>query len=149
LSVPQRPAFGTGQAACDPAAGSCFVVTGPGLTAVEAGCLPVPSPAPTRLLVSRPTWDAGKRELWLDDLLIKAFKQPAPTQELILVAFEEEGWPPWIDDPLIPERGKDAKHRLHAAIRNLNRARIPKLIHFAGGGNGQSIAWELVEVADL
>jgi hypothetical protein len=34
--------------------------------------------------------------------VVKEFKLPAPNQETILTAFQEEGWPPRIDDPLPP-----------------------------------------------
>ena len=40
---------------------------------------------------------------------MKQFKVPSPTQESILAAFEEEGWPAAIDDPLPPQPEQDSQ----------------------------------------
>ena len=48
----------------------------------------------------KPTWDARRRELRIDGQLVKWFRVPAASQEAVLSAFEEESWPPYIDDPL-------------------------------------------------
>jgi hypothetical protein len=74
-------------------------------------------------------------------VVVKRFKQPAGNQELVLEAFEEEGWPPRIDDPLPPAPNQDGKRRLQSTIWNLNRGREARLIRFAGGGDGQSVCW--------
>ena len=55
------------------------------------------------------------------DLLVKRFKVPAPNQEMILAAFEEESWPVRIDDPLPVHPCLAAKRRLHETITSLNR----------------------------
>ena len=68
-----------------------------------------------------PTFDPMTRTLWLDGEISKQFRQPAADQEAVLRAFQEEGWPPRIDDPLPPRDGKDRKARLHEVITNLNR----------------------------
>ena len=68
-----------------------------------------------------PKWDAELRELRLGSQLLRRFRQRASCQEAILSAFEEEGWPARIDDPLPPKSGHDAKRRLHSTIENLNR----------------------------
>ena len=49
-----------------------------------------------------PTWDYDRRELRYGGQLIKHFKWKAINQERVLMAFEEEGWPDCIDDPLPP-----------------------------------------------
>lgn len=91
----------------------------------------------------RPFWNFKLRELWVGDRLVIKFGQPARTQEPILQAFQEEGWPEAIFDPLPPDPdGKvDSKDRLHAAIGNLNRHQ--KIIQFFGVGTGESIGWKL------
>jgi hypothetical protein len=61
----------------------------------------------------------------------------------VLSAFEEEGWPPRLDDPLPPHSEQDRKRRLHTTISNLNRSQDHRLIHFEGAGDGQSISWRL------
>jgi hypothetical protein len=89
-----------------------------------------------------PRWDGGRRELWLGSHLIKQFRQPAPSQERILEAFEEEDWPLFIDDPLSPEPGLDSKGRLHETIHNMNRHQKHRLIRFFGDGSGERVCWE-------
>lgn len=101
---------------------------------------PGPSPAaapPT------PKWDAARHELRLGDLVIKHFRRPAPTMELILSAFEEEGWPSVIHDPLPGGYSENPKRRLHHAVRNLNNMQSPHGIHFYVNGHGEEIHWEL------
>jgi len=51
---------------------------------------------------SGPYWDAAQRELKIGDTVVKKFRVPAPIQEQILAAFEEENWTFRIDDPLPP-----------------------------------------------
>jgi len=66
---------------------------------------------------------------------------------MILTTFEEEKWPPKVDDPLPPHAEIDAKQRLHDTIKSLNRGQKRKLIRFRGDGTGQGIRWELWQVA--
>ena len=94
----------------------------------------------------RPVWDSEQRELRFAGHLIKRFRVPAPNQERILAAFEEEGWPPGIDDPLSPEGEQDPIRRLQATIKSLNRNQLKLLIRFRGNGNGDRICWDMVEV---
>jgi hypothetical protein len=116
--------------------GSCFVLTEAG-AAFARTTVAGPEWRPTG--AEEPSWDGKRRAMWLGDTLVKRFRQPSPVQELILAAFEEEGWPPRIDDPLPPVRGLNPGKRLNNAIRNLNRGQ--KDIHFEGGGDGKSIGW--------
>jgi hypothetical protein len=74
---------------------------------------------------------------------VKRFRVPALNQELILAAFEEEGWPPHLDDPLPQEANTDPKQRLQDTIKRLNRHQVNRLIHFRGDGSGTGILWEL------
>ncbi len=88
-----------------------------------------------------PRWDPGTRTLWLGSTLVKQFKVPALNQELVLSAFDEEGWPCSIDDPLPPILTIDPKRRLHDTIIRLNRNQRSALIRFHGNGNGLAIHW--------
>ena len=74
--------------------------------------------------------------------VIKRYRVPAPNQELILSAFQEEGWVPRIDDPLAPQLNQDSKRRLHDTINSLNRNQKQSLIRFLGDGKGEGIRWE-------
>jgi hypothetical protein len=101
-----------------------------------------PSATLSRLYSLAPTWNAVERRLSFEDLVVKTFLQPAANQELILAAFEEEGWPHGIDDPLPPRAGLSAKRRLHDAIKNLNRCQQHCLICFRGDGSGRRVVWD-------
>lgn len=126
--------------------GACFVITPQGagfrkeldvygtLTASREG-----EPA------TLPIWDGARHELRVGKMLIKRFKVPAGNQEAILGAFQEEGWPARIDDPLSPRRGQEPKRRLHDAINSLNRNQKRRLIRFHGDGTGQGVCWSFVE----
>ena len=92
-----------------------------------------------------PCWDRHRATLFYSSCVIKVFKQPAAIQMLILDVFEEEEWPPRIDDPLIPHDGmseEDIKKRLHSEIENLNRGQKGGVrIRFKGDGTGHGVSW--------
>ena len=92
-----------------------------------------------------PHWDSVSRRLQLNATLIKRFKWPATNQEAVLCAFQEEGWPDRIDDPLRPLPEQDSKRRLADTIKCLNRKQVNELIHFRGDGTGEGVVWEIVE----
>jgi hypothetical protein len=92
----------------------------------------------------RPEWDPERRVLRVGGRVVKHFRVPARNQELILTAFQELGWPRYIDDPLPPAPGLDPKHRLRDTISRLNHNQQNRLIRFHGDGNGRGLWWELV-----
>lgn len=102
----------------------------------------VTSPKPANR--TTPRWDRDRQELRLGESIVKRFKSPAANQLAILTVFEEEGWPPRIDDPLPPRPDQDPKRRLHDTINSLNRNRKLPLIRFFGDGSGQGVRWELI-----
>lgn len=142
---------------------TCFVLTGEGLrlarqaavnpaAAVPGLLMPQQCPALPEmrsepLRAGEPRWDSQRRELRLGSELVKAFKVPAPNQEIILSTFEEERWPPRIDDPLPVKGHVHPSRRLHDAILSLNRNQRRRLIRFSADGLGKGIRWELVEVS--
>lgn len=91
----------------------------------------------------QPMWDADRQELWFCNQLVKRFRIPSPNQVSVLSAFEEEGWPSRIDDPLPPKSEQCPKRRLNDTIRNLNRSQHQNLVRFLGDGSGQGILWEV------
>jgi hypothetical protein len=91
-----------------------------------------------------PEWDPMRQELRVGGLVIKQFKVPAANQERVLAAFQEDGWPPQIDDPLPPISDQDPKRRLHDTINSLNRNQKHRLVRFEGDGTGQGIRWQLI-----
>jgi hypothetical protein len=94
-----------------------------------------------------PHWDRDGRVLSVDGRTVKRFRVPSRNQEAVLAAFEEEGWPPRIDDPLPFRAGLDAKYRLHFTIRRLNHGGKEQLIRFFGDGTGEGVCWEWTEIA--
>ena len=91
-----------------------------------------------------PHWDSGRHELRLGNQIIKQFKHRSPNQEMILAAFQEEGWPVSVRDPLSPLRDIDSKRRLNDTIKCLNHHQSQELIRFRGDGTGEGIIWERV-----
>jgi hypothetical protein len=96
----------------------------------------------------RPKWDRDRQELRLGAKIVKQFKVPAVNQEAILAAFEEESWPPRIDDPLPPHGELSPKRRLQETIKSLNRNQKRVLLRFLGDGSGQGVRWEIASPAD-
>ncbi len=137
---------------------TCFVATEAGLRAAEPcdelspamskpiRCFPAfKSEVENNDLV--PSWDRNRRTLRLGDKIVKRFRVPSPSQEAILIAFEEEGWPAAIYDPLPPHPMQDAKRRLRATLQSLNGGQSHRLVRFRGDGSGERIVWELTAVA--
>lgn len=89
-----------------------------------------------------PAWDAARRMLSMNGVVLKRFKRPAENQEIILSAFHEESWPARIDDPLPPIEALNSKRRLNDAVKSLNRNHLLRAIQFSGDGTGQGIVWE-------
>ena len=94
----------------------------------------------------RPRWASERRVLGVGGTIVKRFKWVAVNQQALLCAFEEEGWPPRIDDPLPPHPEQDAKRRLSDTIKCLNRKQTNPLVHFRGDGTGEGVVWEFVDL---
>lgn len=92
-----------------------------------------------------PVWDRVRHELRVEGQLVKRFKCAAVNQETILAAFDEEGWPPRIDDPLPPQEEQDSKRRLNDTIKCLNKNQKHKRICFHGDGTGEGVLWSVAE----
>ena len=128
---------------------TCFVLTDAGFCAA-AGMNTQGSYADSKRQVdvpsttTTPKWLSEQRILRLDDAVIKRFKWRAENQETILTAFEEEGWPLRIDDPLPPQPEQDSRRRLSDTIKGLNKKQTNNLIRFHGDGTGEGITWELI-----
>lgn len=101
------------------------------------------SSSPASIAAMHPHWDAPRQELSIGNVLVKQFKVPAANQERILAVFEEEGWPPRIDDPLPGVEESRRKRRLHDTINSLNRGQRVPLMRFLGDGKGEGVRWEL------
>lgn len=124
---------------------SCFVLTPMGFENAVNSCADLSNSQMVTFHTTneneQPIWDKERNELRFGQLLIKEYKLPSPNQEAILNAFEEEGWPPRIDDPLTPHPDIDPKRRLHDTIKSLNRNQRIAAIRFRGDGSGQGVRW--------
>jgi hypothetical protein len=96
-------------------------------------------------LIDTPYWDCNRRCLMMGDRLVKQFRVPSPNQETILLAFQEEGWPPCIGDPLPLPAQQRPPMRLHDTIKSLNAKQENRLIRFRGNGTGQAVLWEPID----
>lgn len=133
---------------------TCFVATQKGLEFIREHLVTAPSsdssPFLPAVAVGKglsaktliPRWNPCSRTLHFGNALVKEFKVPAANQELVLSAFEEDVWPPHIDDPLPPVAELDPKRRLHHTLNRLNRNQTNRLIRFFGNGNGRAVRWE-------
>jgi hypothetical protein len=87
-------------------------------------------------------FDPARREPRVGNRVVKRFKQPASNQAVILMAFEEEGWPARIHNPLAPRPDQDTQQRLRDAGNRLNRGHQRRLLRFKGDGTGEGVFWE-------
>ena len=85
---------------------------------------------------SLPAWDATTGELALDGRVVRTVAVRATNLRPILSAFQEEGWPPRIDDPL---PGSESGQRLHRAIAELNNGLAD--ISFHSDGRTSGVIW--------
>ncbi len=137
---------------------TCFVLTEAGLSILGRGhavasreIMEAPLELPSRKMAAQrgqqaavPNWDRDTRTFLVGESMIKRFRVPSPNQEAVLEAFQEEGWPASIDDPLSPVPDYDPKRRLRDTIKCLNLHQSARLIRFRGDGTGQRVLWELV-----
>lgn len=134
---------------------SCFVLTAAGLglagelaSTYGSDFLNLPIREPSSVARPEPSWDDQRNELRLGDVLVKRFKWRAANQEAILAAFQEDGWPARIDDPLTPVPETDPKRRLSDTIKCLNRKQQNNLLRFSGDGTGEGVLWDVVDKID-
>jgi hypothetical protein len=85
---------------------------------------------------SLPAWNAATGELTLDGRVVRIVARRASNIRRILSAFQEEGWPPRIDDP---RPGGENGPRLHRAIAMLNCELED--ISFHSDGHTRGVTW--------
>lgn len=90
----------------------------------------------------RPKWDGQRGCLLWGEQLIRTVKPMAKNVTKILAAFEEDGWPPRIDDPL-PGDQRAPDQRLRETVATLNEGL--KVIRFRTDGTGEGVIWEFVD----
>lgn len=99
---------------------------------------------PTATLpIIAPAWDPDARALIFGNHVVKRFKVPAAAQEAVLAAFQLQGWPSFIANPLADERNHKTRQQLHNTINALNRNRLYARLRFIGNGSGQTVGWKV------
>jgi len=135
---------------------SCFVIADEGVALVKSSDIAAPTkkcagPRTSTLSIeserhwlvdAKPSWDAQRRELWIDGRLVKQLRRPSSNQQTILDAFEAAHWPRRIVNPLPLRSAQCPKRRLHDAIKCLNRNHSQEAIRFSGDGSGHGVLWE-------
>jgi hypothetical protein len=135
--------------------GACFLVTRSGVMWVTAD-----AHDPTTFHLCRgadarpsrdfiPLWDRDNRTLSFGGQIVRRYGRSSPNQEAVLQAFEEQGWPYRIDDPLPYSAEVAPKPRLHDTIRWLNLKHECRLLRFLGDGTGEAVCWKLVASSGL
>jgi hypothetical protein len=114
-----------------------------------AGATGEAAPEIVSFSLQQPRWDSEHRILYLGWNIVKRYKRPSPNQDIVLGAFEEEGWPSHIYDPLPPKHEVVRKLRLHATVEWLNRNQEARLMRFRGDGTGDGICWEQVDASTI
>ncbi len=136
---------------------SCFALTLAGIKLAESvsqngrGGLSASAQPPSSVRHGRscdhyqPYWDCERHEFRMGNLIVKRFNLSSPNQEMILMAFQEEGWPPRVDDPLPPDQDCDPKQRLRDTIESLNRHQRRPVVQFKSDTTGHGVLWEPID----
>ena len=156
-TVTCNPAIPTVPASGFSAQWTCFVLTALGMRLVAsrglglvktcsdemAGTMSAP-PLPAENARCLPSWDNQRRILCVGEQVVKKYRVPSLCQQAILEAFQEEGWPPVIDNPFLPPPEQDQKRRLRDTIKSLNLSQVNAIVRFRGDGSGTApVLWEL------
>jgi hypothetical protein len=89
----------------------------------------------------KPRWDRAGRELWFAGQVVLHFRRGARNQERVLDAFQEQGWPAEVDDPLPRHRRVDPVERLRDTVKHLNAHLAGETLHFRVGAEGRAVFW--------
>jgi hypothetical protein len=126
---------------------TCFTVTDAGL-ALATGKTSIGTQETSPIVCGErivPYWDREGRVLLVGGRIVKQYRVPSPNQEAVLAAFQEEGWPRCVHDPLSPVADYPPKNRLRETIRGLNAGQTNGLIRFRGDGTGERVCWEFID----
>jgi hypothetical protein len=87
----------------------------------------------------KPEWVKGQGILRFRGEVVRRFRSGTVAKNCvkILDAFQEDGWPTRIDDPLDPHKHQQ---RLHETLRSLNKGLTE--IGFHADGTGEGICWK-------
>jgi hypothetical protein len=83
---------------------------------------------------------AGDTLRWGGAVILR-LRCDASNQSTLLAAFQEDGWPTEIDDPLPGGGGVSARDRLHNTVQSLMKRMPPDTIRFALAKGGAAVCW--------
>jgi hypothetical protein len=132
-----------------------FVLTAAGVAFAADLCSPIGRPrAPTGNgnphrdwasdAMGGPRWDPRLLVLQVDDIAVKEFQAKARNQLVIVSAFDTQGWPRQIDNPLDSGGPAQRAQALADAVHGLNRNLRAKVIRFHTAEKGASVRYELL-----
>ncbi len=110
-----------------------FIDAGEQARGIRVFVPPVQPPVRNDHVPSIPSWDSSRRELLFGGKTCKRYRTRAVNQEKVLAAFEEEGWPSRIDDPVPPGRLKETVRQLNKHLQH---------IRFESDGTGVGVLWQ-------
>jgi hypothetical protein len=93
--------------------------------------------------MTAPGWDAVTGLLCWRGRVLKRVRADAVNERCLLDAFERQGWPEWIDNPLSRKDGVNRKRRLRETVKALNCGLDPPAIRFRTDWNGH-VGWQTV-----
>jgi hypothetical protein len=89
-----------------------------------------------------PNYDGQLRELSFGGTMVHRCAPQARNMIAVLTAFQAQGWPRWIVDPLGNGPESDFEKHLHDTVGALNHAQKPRLIRFSSTGADRTIRWD-------
>jgi hypothetical protein len=95
-----------------------------------------------------PNYDRQLRELWVAGAVLHRFAPQARNAITVLTAFQAQGWPRWIVDPLGNGPESDFEQHLHNTVSVPNHAQKPWLIRFSSTGADRTIRWDFVSLQE-
>jgi hypothetical protein len=95
-----------------------------------------------------PVWDRENLRLYFRRTLIKRYRRLAPLHWRILDTFQEEEWPEFVFDPLLPLKGAEQSphKRLRGVVAMLNRALKGSGIRFESDNGGDRVRWSATDI---
>jgi hypothetical protein len=134
------------------AEGTCYVLTALGASIARGDTPRAPCTEPLARNSQRrskeegdtPVWDSATGELRFLSCLVRRFRNAASDQRAVLDAFQRQGWPERVKDPLphSGEEGLNVKKRLRDTVKNLNRDHEAPGMHFYATDAGRAVGWK-------
>ncbi len=102
------------------------------------------SPRLRSITSNEPVWDHAEGDLWFRGQLVRHFRKAVSLQRTLLDAFQKQGSPESLPDPLLQagERGVRFRCRLHDTVKYLNRGQMTPFLQFFLADGGHAVGWK-------